>query len=92
MDNFNRTLSLLENYFRYNPIPGIRRIWIEGNNKSKIKLCITVFPDIGIYHFIFHTVNNFRNVKEDMDDLIKNEIIQEHSNLITKLINENESN
>ena len=83
---FQRTLSLVQDRLNSNLPDGCRRIWVEGSNKSAVTLCITVFPNRGEYRFIFHTIKNFRNVKEGMEDGVINDIISDYEDLIRVLI------
>jgi len=86
MNPFQRTLSLIQERLNSDLPEGYRRIWVEGNNKNSIRLCITLFPIRGNYTFIFHDIKNFRNVKDDMDELMVNQIISEYEGLIRNLI------
>lgn len=65
---FSDTLSLIQYQIQENLPSGTRRVWVEGNLKGFANLCITVFPSVGEYHFIFHRINNFRNISSSMTD------------------------
>ena len=80
------TLSLVQSRLNSNLPEGIKKIWVEGNQKGSVNLCLTIFPIVGQYRFEFHTVKNFRNIKIDMDENLTNEIINGYVNDILKLI------
>lgn len=65
---FSATLSLIQYHLQENLPSGTRRVWVDGNMKGFANLCITVFPSVGEYHFIFHRINNFRNISPSMTD------------------------
>lgn len=65
---FSETLSLIQYRLQENLPSGTRRIWVDGNMKGFANLCITVFPTVGEYYFIFHRINNFRNISPTMSE------------------------
>jgi hypothetical protein len=83
---FQNTLSLIQSKLNSNLPEGIKKIWVEGNQKGSVTLCLTIFPIIGQYRFEFHSMKNFRNIKIDMDENLTNEIINGYVNDILKLI------
>ncbi len=87
MDPFANTLSLIEKRISDNLPEGYRRLWIQGNQKGITNLCITLFPTVGIYTFIFHKINGFKNVTDDMSPDISDGILDKHEYEIRKMIN-----
>lgn len=85
MDPFIHTLTLLQDSINKNLPIGVRKVWVDGNARSKT-LSLTIFPDIGVYKIVSHTIKNFRNVQSEMDESTVDKIIQEYSNTLQKII------
>lgn len=83
---FIATLSLVESRLNSNLPDGYRRIWVEGTQKGSVSLCITAFPTIGEYRFVFHTIKNFRNIKNDMNEELIDTIVSGYENTIRDLL------
>jgi hypothetical protein len=83
---FLHTLSLIQERLNGNLPEGYRRIWIAGLQKGSVKICITAFPTTGEYQILFHTIKNFRLVKNEMGDNVINEIISMYENTIRDIL------
>jgi hypothetical protein len=85
---FSETLTLIQSHLQENLPSGTRRVWVDGNMKGFANLCITVFPTVGEYHFIFHRINNFRNISPSMTDEEISEIVSGYVIEIRNLIDQ----
>ncbi len=83
---FTHTLSLIQERLSGNLPEGYRRIWVDGLQKGSVTLCITAFPSIGEYQIFFHTINNFRLIKNGMEDSVIEEIISGYENTIRSIL------
>jgi len=83
---FLHTLSLIQEGLNSNLPGGYRRIWVDGLQKGAVTLCVTAFPTIGEYQILFHTIKNFRLVRNEMEQSIIDEIISGYENEIKNIL------
>lgn len=81
-DPFKLTLLLIQSKISSDLPDGIKSLWIQGLQKGSVKLCVTIFSTDNSYKLSFLEIKNFRNIKLDMDNELKNNIINDYIQLI----------
>ena len=62
--SFTNTLSLISDQINLELVPGVERIWVQGCNSGRSRLCFTVFTNTGyVMHFL--EVRSFRQFRSD---------------------------
>ena len=79
--SFEMTLSLLQDLLNERLRPEFRRIWVQGSNSGRSRLCFTIFTNSG-YDMIFVEVGSLRQFRSDGNP---NEEIQLIEDLITRV-------
>ena len=60
------TLSLLQDLLNTRLRPDFRRIWVNGTNNGRSRLCFTIFNSYG-YEMIFTEIGSLRQFRSDGD-------------------------
>lgn len=66
--SFTNTLSLLQDLLNERLSYGFTKIWVQGCNNNKVKICFTIFNK-NSYRMRFIDFKNFRKFRPDADDL-----------------------
>ena len=64
--SFEMTLSLLQDLLNSRLRPEFRRLWVQGSNSGRSRLCITIFYSGG-YDMRFIEVGSLRQFRVDGD-------------------------
>ena len=62
--SFEMTLCLLQDLLNERLRPEFRRIWVQGSNSGRSRLCFTIFTNIG-YDLRFIEVGSLRQFRSD---------------------------
>lgn len=75
------TLLLLQDLLNERLRPEFRRIWVQGSNSGRSRLCFTIFTNSG-YNMRFVEVGSLRQFRSDGNPNEENQLIEE---LITRV-------
>jgi hypothetical protein len=67
--SFDGSLNLLRDILSERLLPNFRKIWVDGSNAGKVKLCFTIFNDYeyDMKFFDTKTFRHFRGNSENID-------------------------
>lgn len=78
--SFENTLALLQELLNERLLPEWRRIWVQGSNSGRVRLCFTIFPVNGDYIMRFCNLSSLRQFRSDGD-------INSEADQLEKIIN-----
>jgi hypothetical protein len=85
MDTFSITLREISNNLQERRREGVSKIWVQGVNGSLARLVLTVFfNNHSTYQMRFIDIRNFRHVKIEDSEELRNSIIDGYVELITR--------
>ncbi len=89
MNNFERTLSLIESMLKSRLRPEYRNIWVQGSNRpNSTTIIFTVFTNQS-YRMHFVNIKNFRQFRPDVSDQnLEMEILRGHIQSMRPTLNE----
>lgn len=79
--SFEMTLSLLQDLLNERLRPEFRKIWVQGSNSGRSRLCFTIFTNSG-YDMRFVEVGSLRQFRSDGN---ANEEVQNIERLISTI-------
>ncbi len=66
--SFGNTLSLLQDLLNERLNSDFTKIWVQGSNSGKVRICFTLFNKAG-YEMRFLELKNFRKFKSDAENI-----------------------